>query len=333
MKLSVGSKLLLLITIGGGLALTLMAVVLIGMELNRADQRFLQRYQGLSDLMSTELAPALHLSDERIISKRIKAFLSVAKDDLVLLRAYDLEGTQIYEYGKSESQTQLNQLVLNQLPTLQTGQIVIEQNEASLVLLQPARLASDEIAGYVGLIWSRLELQNQRDELVTTSVWLILAMLTGTSLTLLGAVYLFITRPVGQMVLSLDKNSREIADSNQELSERTLRQSSSLEETAASMEQMSSIMENNAEESKKAAQLMRGTRQTADQVRDNLLAAVTQAIATNERTLTQLQETNGRVVGAMTAISSNSQKIEGIINLINEIAFQTNLLALNASVD
>jgi len=135
------------------------------------------------------------------------------------------------------------------------------------------------------------------------------------------------------MVLSLDKNSREIADSNQELSKRTLRQSSSLEETAASMEQMSSIMENNAEESKKAAQLMRGTRQTADQVRDNLLAAVTQAIASNERTLTQLQETNGRVVGAMTAISSNSQKIEGIINLINEIAFQTNLLALNASVE
>ena len=171
---------------------------------------------------------------------------------------------------------------------MQTGQIVIEQSEASLILLQPARLASDEIAGYVGLIWSCLELQKQREELVTTSVWLILAMLTGTSLTLLGAVYLFITRPVGQMVLSLDKNSREIADSNQELSERTLRQSSSLEETAASMEQMSSIMENNAEESKKAAQLMRGTRQTADQVRDNLLAAVTQAISSNERTLTQL---------------------------------------------
>ena len=189
---------------------------------------------------------------------------------------------------------------------MQTGQLIIQQSEANLVLLQPARLASDEIAGFVGLIWSRLELQNQRQELVTTSVWLILAMLTGTSLALLGAVYLFITRPVGQMVLSLDKNSREIADSNQELSERTLRQSSSLEETAASMEQMSSIMENNAEESKKAAQLMRGTRQTADQVRDNLLAAVTQAIAKNERTLTQLQETNGRVVGAMTAISSNS---------------------------
>ena len=149
MKLSVGSKLLLLITIGGGLALTLMAVVLIGMELNRADQRFLQRYQGLSDLKSTELAPALHLSDERIISKRIKAFLSVAKDDLVLLRAYDLEGSQIYDYGKSESSTQLNQLVLNQLSTLQTGQIIIQQSEANLVLLQPARLASDEIAGFV----------------------------------------------------------------------------------------------------------------------------------------------------------------------------------------
>ncbi|HCV86694.1 MAG TPA: hypothetical protein DGB85_08930 [Deltaproteobacteria bacterium] len=333
MRLSVGSKLLFLITIGGGLALTLMAVVLIGMELNRADQRFVERYQGLSDLISTELAPALHLSDERIIGKRIKAFLSVAKDDLVLMRSYDLDGSQIYEYGKANFETQLNQLILNRLPTLQTGQIIIEQSEANLVLLQPARLASDEVAGYVGFIWSRLELQNQREELIITSAWLILAMLLGTSLGLLGAVYLFITRPVGQMVLSLDASSREIADSNIELSERTLRQSSSLEETAASMEQMSSIMENNAEESKKAAQLMRGTRQTADQVRDNLLAAVTQAISSNERTLTQLQETNERVVGAMSAISSNSQKIEGIINLINEIAFQTNLLALNASVE
>jgi hypothetical protein len=310
-----------------------MAVVLIGMELNRADQRFIKRYQGLSNLMSTELAPALHLSDDRIIGKRIKAFLSVAKDDLVTLRAYDLDGAQIYEYGKVEPSSQLNQLLLNRLPSLQTGQIALKQSEESLILLQPARLANDEISGYVGLIWSRSELLTQRDELFTTSVWLIIAMVFGTSLSLIGAVYIFITRPVGQMALSLDANSREIADSNQELSERTLRQSSSLEETAASMEQMSSIMENNAEESKKAAQLMRGTRQTADQVRDNLLAAVTQAIASNERTLTQLQETNGRVVGAMTAISSNSQKIEGIINLINEIAFQTNLLALNASVE
>ena len=152
MRLSVGSKLLLLITIGVGLALTLMAVVLIGMEINRADQRFVERYQGLSDLMSTELAPALHLSDERIIGKRIKAFLSVAKDDLVLMRSYDLDGSQIYEYGKADFETQLNQLILNKLPTLETGQIIIEQTEANLVLLQPAKLASDEIAGHVGLI-------------------------------------------------------------------------------------------------------------------------------------------------------------------------------------
>ena len=124
MRFSVGSKLLFLITIGGGLALTLMAVVLIGMELNRADQRFVERYKGLSDLISTELAPALHLSDERIIGKRIKAFLSVAKDDLVLLRSYDLDGSQIYEYGKADFETQLNQLILNRLSTLQTLSLI-----------------------------------------------------------------------------------------------------------------------------------------------------------------------------------------------------------------
>ena len=112
--------------------------------------------------MSTELAPALTYLMKELLVSVSKLFLSVAKDDLVLLRAYDLEGAQIYEYGKSESSAQLNQLVLNQLPTLQTGQIVIEQSEASLVLLQPARLASDEIAGYVGLIWSRLSCKPAR---------------------------------------------------------------------------------------------------------------------------------------------------------------------------
>ena len=78
--------------------------------------------------------------------------MSVAKDDLVLLRAYDLEGAQIYEYGKVVESCLNEWTVLNQLPTLQKPERLTEQSGGSLVLTQPARLASDEIAGFVGLI-------------------------------------------------------------------------------------------------------------------------------------------------------------------------------------
>jgi methyl-accepting chemotaxis protein len=315
MKISVGNKLILLISIGGSISLALMALVIILMELNRAEIRFVDRFQNLGNLIATEVAPAIHISDERIIGKRIQAFLSVAQDNLFYLSAYDPEGNQVYQFGAIEKPLFLKSLIEDSKSQLEAGESVINQSEESLIQLQPARLASDEISGFVALIWSRSELTKQREELINTAIWLIAVMLIITSLILISAIHFSITRPVRKMVLSLDKSSREIAEANQDLSKRTLRQSTALEETAASMEQMSSIMENNAEEAKKAAQLMRGTRKTADEVRENLMTAVT------------------RVVNAMTEISNSSRKIEGMINLINEISFQTNLLALNASVE
>jgi methyl-accepting chemotaxis protein len=44
-------------------------------------------------------------------------------------------------------------------------------------------------------------------------------------------------------------------------------------------------------------------------------------------------ETVGKAVDAINRISSSSEKIAGIINVISDIADQTNLLALNASIE
>jgi len=105
--------------------------------------------------------------------------------------------------------------------------------------------------------------------------------------------------------------SGEISQGNDDLSQRTSDQASSLEETSASMEEMTSIVKQNADNSKQANQL---------------------AIAARE-----VAEKGGKItsdaVNAMDEINKSSKKIADIINVIDEIAFQTNLLALNAAVE
>ena len=105
--------------------------------------------------------------------------------------------------------------------------------------------------------------------------------------------------------------SSEIAQSAQDLSERTESQASSLEETAAAMEELSSTVRQSAEttqqvqkESERSAELARSGGEAVAQV--------------------------GTVVQA---IAQSSGKMGQIIATIEGIAFQTNILALNAAVE
>jgi methyl-accepting chemotaxis protein len=105
--------------------------------------------------------------------------------------------------------------------------------------------------------------------------------------------------------------AEEISSGNANLSQRTDEQASSLEQTAASMEEMSTAV--------------RLTADNASEANDLAIAACAQA------------EKGGAVVGsaitAMRGINDASRKIADIIGVIDEIAFQTNLLALNAAVE
>ena len=73
------------------------------------------------------------------------------------------------------------------------------------------------------------------------------------TLVLLLLINRLVTRPISGLVLTMDHGTQEIADANQNLADRTNRQSASLEETAASMEEMESIVKNNADEAKTLA--------------------------------------------------------------------------------
>ncbi len=105
--------------------------------------------------------------------------------------------------------------------------------------------------------------------------------------------------------------SREIAAGNAELSQRTESQASSLEETAASMQQLTQTVRQNAEREKSA----NGMAVSASKLAERGGSAV------------------GEVVETMDAISRSSKKIVDIIEVIEGIAFQTNILALNAAVE
>ncbi|RZS58451.1 methyl-accepting chemotaxis protein [Sphaerotilus mobilis] len=105
--------------------------------------------------------------------------------------------------------------------------------------------------------------------------------------------------------------SAQIAQGNQDLSERTEQQASALQETAATMDMLGATVRANADNARQANQLALGASAVATQGGDVV----------------------ARVVDTMQDINQSSKKIADIISVIDGIAFQTNILALNAAVE
>ncbi len=110
---------------------------------------------------------------------------------------------------------------------------------------------------------------------------------------------------------SIATGSREIAAGNADLSQRTELQASTLQETAASMEELGATVKHNADSARQANELA--------------LGASTVAVKGGEVV--------GQVIATMKGINNSSKRIADIIGVIDGIAFQTNILALNAAVE
>lgn len=110
---------------------------------------------------------------------------------------------------------------------------------------------------------------------------------------------------------SVFSSAQEIAQGNNDLSNRTEHQASNLEETASAMEELTATVKQNADNAGEAA----------------FKANDAMGKASNGG------EVVASAVQAMEAINKSSKKIADIIGVIDEISFQTNLLALNAAVE
>ncbi len=110
---------------------------------------------------------------------------------------------------------------------------------------------------------------------------------------------------------SLKLATSEILSGANDLSERTTKQASTIQETSAAMDRLAETVMQNAKRASDASEVAASVTRTAEE--------------------------GGQVMGAaneaMERITASSSKISNIIGLIDDIAFQTNLLALNASVE
>jgi methyl-accepting chemotaxis protein len=148
-----------------------------------------------------------------------------------------------------------------------------------------------------------------------TAIMLLLSMLIGA-----GGMYIVvqINRTLRIAISELSDGSQQVASaasqvssSSQSLAQGSSEQAASLEETSASMEEINAMARGNSEHADSAATVVREMK------------------STTERSSEVVKE----CVRSMEAISQSSDKISGIIGVIDKIAFQTNILALNAAVE
>lgn len=149
-----------------------------------------------------------------------------------------------------------------------------------------------------------------------TILWSILAIAGSLTVTWVVARSLHnsLARVIGQLGAfsnELKSAAFQVSKSGQSLAEGTSKQAASLEETSASLVELSSRTKRTAAGATQAKDLSSQTRAAADS-------------GTNDM---------NQMKAAMDSIKASSSEIAKIVKIIDEIAFQTNVLALNAAVE
>ena len=120
-----------------------------------------------------------------------------------------------------------------------------------------------------------------------------------------------ITEAMNRMCDKVSENLKQIAAASVQLEDGSNNQAASIQETSSSLEEITSMTKQNADNSDVANSAM---------VSANVL-------------LGKSVETMNNLTISMEELSSSSKETQKIVKTIDEIAFQTNLLALNAAVE
>ncbi|HEY4299539.1 MAG TPA: methyl-accepting chemotaxis protein [Candidatus Didemnitutus sp.] len=173
----------------------------------------------------------------------------------------------------------------------------------------------ESVVQFQGELEQRMVSEQHRSEML-----LVICSLAGALAGIVGAWFIIrsITQPIARIAehLSLESSGTHAAaltvnEVSQSMADGASRQAASLEQSGASLHELASMTQRNADSARSAKSLAAEARSTADN---------------GARDMAAMQ-------GAMTAIKTSSHEISKIIKTIDEIAFQTNILALNAAVE
>ncbi len=209
-------------------------------------------------------------------------------------------------------------LETNQPERIQTANILFREKMPTL-----NRLVLTHFNDKVEELYSK-KIESEKTLAATTekNIKLLLTLIIGASGLTIFCVLLLIAAKISKSLLviahQLSDSSLQVAAAVEQLngagnalSSSSTEAAASLEETVASLTEMTTMVKTGADHAKQAASLTISSRDSAE---------------TGAKEIQNLIE-------SMNQISVSSKKIEEIISVIDDIAFQTNLLALNAAVE
>ena len=135
-----------------------------------------------------------------------------------------------------------------------------------------------------------------------------------------------------RLIASIKEATNQLSSSANEMMAISAQQSSGATEQASAVQQVTTTSEEIAITAKHVTDNARSVEAMAEETSRNCTAGtgdVTNAINGMERLKSQVQS----IAESMLQLGENSQKIGGIVEIIDEISDQTNLLALNAAIE
>lgn len=134
-----------------------------------------------------------------------------------------------------------------------------------------------------------------------------------------------IAKKIGIATDVLAGSSEELSSTARTLGQNTEEQTERIEQSAVAMAEMSQTINDVSNNANETADTATSMRETANHGRDRMHTAVSE--------LHRFADTIKRSAREVETLGTQSEKITGIVALINDIADQTNLLALNAAIE
>lgn len=174
-----------------------------------------------------------------------------------------------------------------------------------------------------------------------TFLFAVIAVVLGLVVSLVFG-YLFATRVtkglaekisvLNASAADIDFKSEMISDVSKKISEASIQQAAGLQETVASVDEISAMISKNADGARKSAEMSESSNMAALQGKEKveqMLESIHSISEGNNEMIAQINETNKEISDIKTVIEDIATKTQ----VINDIVFQTKLLSFNASVE